>query len=311
VGAGDDLVEAVLPARLMAGFAAIGVPIDSVGRSGGTELSPSGLRSLGLVEALGATDEGDLDVSIRDDGRDPITGIVGSEDVIATSTTIREAVAAMLARGKRPFLIGGCCTELVGALAGARNVLGRVGLAYLDGHLDLYDGETSPTGEAADMPVSVVLGFGPSGWGAAVGGASARADDVAILGYRDLTESQTYGMRHPDSIPGLTHLSNETIRAEGSRATGERIAAALAASAGSFWLHLDVDVLDQGVFPATDYLMPDGLTWDELGDLIGPLASQPSLVGASLGCYNPEKDPGERCGRRLVDLWRDAARSEA
>jgi arginase len=291
---------------MVAGFTALGVSIDSVGRSGGTELAPKALRSLGLVEALGGTDAGDLDVSIRGDDRDPVTGIVASDDVLATSETIRAAVVGLLADGAKPFLMGGCCSELVGALAGARDVLGRVGLAYLDGHLDLYDGETSPTGEAADMPVSVVLGFGPAVWGAAVGGASVRPDDAAILGYRDLEESKTYGMRQPDGIAGLTHRSNEAVRARGARATGEEIAAALTESAGSFWLHLDVDVLDEVVFPATDYLMPDGLTWDELAALIWPLASHPALAGASLGCYNPEKDPGERCGKRLVDLWRDA-----
>jgi arginase len=293
------------------GFIALGVPIDSVGRSGGTELAPKALRSLGLVEALGGSDAGDLDVSIRGDDRDPQTGIIASGDVLAASQAIRGSVVGLMSGGAKPFLIGGCCTELVGALAGARDVLGRVGLAYLDGHLDLYDGETSPTGEAADMPVSVALGSGPASWSAAVGGASARPDDVAILGYRDLAESQTFGMRHPDDIVGLVHRSNETIRADGARSTGQEISGVLAASAGGFWLHLDVDVLDEDVFPATDYLMPDGLTWDELADLIGPLASHPSLAGASLGCYNPEKDPGERCGRRLVDLWRDAARSSA
>ena len=65
--------------------------------------------------------------------------------------------------------MGGCCSLLPGALAGARRVDGRVGLVYLDGHLDLYDGVTSPTGEAADMPISVVLGRGPQAWVDAAG----------------------------------------------------------------------------------------------------------------------------------------------
>src|SRR5262249_15140503 len=203
--------------------------------------------------------------------------------------------------GENPFLIGGCCTELVGALAGARDAVGRIGLAYLDGHLDLYDGETSPTGEAADMPVSVALGFGPSAWRDAVGGASVRPEGVAILGYRDLEGSLADGMRNPHDIRGLTHRSNETIRTTGLRSTGSEVTEMLAA-VGPFWLHLDVDVLDEGVFPATDYLMPDGLTWDELADLIGPLASHPSLAGASVGCYNPEKDHDGRCGTQLLPL---------
>ena len=41
---------------------------------------------------------------------------------------------------------------------------GAAGLAYLDGHLDLYDGRTSTTGEPADMPVSVITGRGPAAW---------------------------------------------------------------------------------------------------------------------------------------------------
>jgi arginase len=290
----------------MAVFTALGVPIDSVGRSGGTELAPKVLRDLGLVEALGAADAGDLNVTIRGDERDPATGIVASDDVLATSVVIREAVAGLLADGARPFLLGGCCSELVGALAGARDILGRIGLAYLDGHLDLYDGETSPTGEAADMPVSVALGLGPEAWSDAVGGPSVLGDDVALLGYRDLEESLTGGMRHPDAVAGLVHRSNEEVRSDGPATIGERVAAVLATRSPRFWLHLDVDVLDEAAFPATDYLMPDGLTWDELAALIGPLASHPSLAGASLGCYNPEKDPGERCGRRLVELWRTA-----
>ena len=68
-----------------------------------------------------------------------------------------------------PFLVGGCCTLVPGALAGARDGLGQVGLAYVDGHLDTYDGQTSPTGEAADMPVSVIAGNGPEDWSAEVG----------------------------------------------------------------------------------------------------------------------------------------------
>src|SRR5215469_4607288 len=93
----------------------IGVPVDSVGRSGGTELAPSTLRELGLPAALGARDEGDLPIRIRGEERDPATGIVASADVLACTAAIRAAVAASLSEERRPFLIGGCCAELPGA----------------------------------------------------------------------------------------------------------------------------------------------------------------------------------------------------
>lgn len=279
----------------------IGVPLDSVGRGGGTETAPATLRELGLPAALGARDAGDLAVRIRGEERDPVTGLLGSEDVLASTATIRAAVAAALSAGERPFLIGGCCTELPGALAGARDALGTAaGLAYVDGHLDLYDGVTSTTGEAADMPISVALGIGPTAWVTAAGGAAAIPERTALVGFRDRAETLVDGMRQPEDLvrPPLL-FGAEELHGRGAAAVGAELAARLAA-AGPFWLHLDVDVLDEAVFPATDYLQPDGLDWDELEALLAPLSASAALLGASLACYNPEKDPGLACGRRLV-----------
>lgn len=286
-------------------FSLIGVPIDSVGRSGGTEHAPAALRALGLPDAIGASDTGDLDVRIRGEERDTATGIVGSPDVMSTTLGIRRAVDASIRSGERPFLAGGCCAELPGALAGARDALGRVGLAYLDGHLDLYDGVTSPTGEAADMPVAAALGLGPRAWVQAAGGASLSAGDTVIVGYRDLEQSMADGMVDPDSLEGLRHVDVESVRSRGPGVVGTETERELAGSVGRFWLHLDVDVLDEAVFPATDYLFPGGLEWSELLDVMRPLGASPALIGVSIGCYNPEKDPDGTCGRALVDACRD------
>ena len=287
-------------------FTLIGVPIDSVGRFGGTEHGPAAMRELGLAEAIGGEDRGDLPVQIRGEERDPETGIIASPDVLASTATIREAITESIAGGARPFLAGGCCAELPGALAGARDALGEVGLVHVDGHLDLYDGVSSPTGEAADMPISVVLGRGPRGWVEAAGGASTGPERTAIVGYRDKEESIRYGMTQPEEIgTGLTHCSVDLVRAEGPAEVGKRTAAEIS-EAAPFWLHFDVDVLDQDVFPATDYLMPGGMSWAELGALLEPLLRSSALIGASLACYNPDKDPGHGHGRALVDALGDA-----
>ena len=71
---------------------------------------------------------------------------------------------------------------------------------------------------------------------------------------------------------------------------------------GRFWIHLDVDVLDERVMPATDYLMPRGLEWEELAELLAPLGASPAAIGLSVGCLNPEKDPGGLLTERTCDL---------
>jgi arginase len=283
-------------------FTYLGVPIDSVGRSGGTEHAPVSFRAYSRGDDPWlAADAGDLDVRIRGDVRDPASGVIAIEDVLMMTRAVGDAVEALRRDGRVPFVMGGCCSLVPGALAGARRADPGVGLVYLDGHLDLYDGETSPTGEAADMPIAVVLGRGPSAWVDAAGSV-ADPDRVWLLGPRDLEEALGYGHPHPGEIAGLSYTDADAIRATGAAAVGQ----ATADAAGPCWVHLDVDVLDETAFPATDYLMPGGLQLAELGDLLRPLLSAPSLAGVSVGCYNPEKDPDGSNGDALADLFRGA-----
>lgn len=280
----------------------IGVPIDSVNPGGGNSRAPQALRELGLPAALGAEDAGDLPVAVLGAERDPATGILASEDVLASTATIRAAVAEQIEAGRRPFLAGGCCAELPGALAGARDALGEVGLAHLDGHADLYDGVTSTSGEGADMPISVVLGLGPAAWVEAAGGAAAAPERVALVGYRDQEESLRDGMRQPETLePPPLLASGAELRARGHAEAAAAIAAMLG-ERGSFWLHFDVDVLDPACFPATDYLQGGGMDWDELQATLHPFLRSKRLAGASVACYNPDKDPHRDCGVALVEV---------
>jgi arginase len=286
-------------------FTFLGVPIDSVGRSGGTEHTPAAFRALTHAgDPWAAADAGDLDVRIRGDVRDPASGVIAIDDVVTMTRAVADGVARVTADGHPPFVMGGCCSLLPGALAGAQRSLGDVGLVYLDGHLDLYDGETSPTGEAADMPISVVLGRGPKEW-VDVAGATTDADRVWLVGPRDLEEALTYGHPNPGDIPGLSFIDANTIRAEGASSIGASVTDA-ASAGGGYWVHVDVDVLDRTAFPATDYLMDGGLEMTHLIEVLRPLLASDALAGVSIGCYNPDKDPGQAHGTALADALRVA-----
>jgi arginase len=85
-------------------------------------------------------------------------------------------------------------------------------------------------------------------------------------------------------------------------AAGRAAVAHFRAAGIGYWLHLDVDVLGEDVFPATDYLMPGGLGLADLGVVLAPFGADEALRGVSVGCYNPSKDPDGRCGDALVDV---------
>jgi arginase len=286
-------------------FTLIGVPIDSAGTAGGTELAPAALRSLGLGEAVARSDRGDLDVRIRATRRDPATGVVGIADVCETTRALRQAVADTLAHGDIPFLVGGCCAMVPGALAGVRDARGAASLVHLDGHLDLYDQVSSPLGEAADMPVTVGIGLGPQTWVDAAGGASVDPSRVWIIGYRDREQSQLDGMLMPEDVePPINCLSTPEVCQIGPSAAGQLAASALSDPPGTMWVHLDLDIVDPDLFFANDAPVPAGLDWGQLTELLGPLCSSSALAGFSLGCYNPEKDRDADNGRHIVEMFR-------
>ena len=281
-----------------------GVPVDSAGVPAasappyGCELAPDALRDAGLAVALGATDGGDMAARIVGQDRDPDSGVVGWASVAAVTRTVRNQVSGLLADEKVPVLIGGCCTLLPGALAAARDILGPVGLAYVDGHLDLYDGITSTTGEAADMPIAVVAGLGPAQWVEQVSAPLVPFGRLVLLGASDREESAALGAALPEQLGIDPEVAPADLRSAGPGQTGY---AAVARLGDRYWVHLDVDVLDKREFAAADYPNENGLTRDELAALLPPLVRSPGMIGFSLACYNPAKDAGGG-GRLLTQL---------
>src|SRR5262249_15273993 len=94
-------------------------------------------------------------------------------------------------------------------------------------------------------------------------------------------------------------LAPAALRAIGPAAAGQ---GALDRVGERYWLHLNVDVLDQREFPATDYPNSSGLSLDELEGLLRPLVHAPGLTRFSIGCYNPQLDPDGSCAHDLVTL---------
>jgi arginase len=282
----------------------LSVPIDSVGQPGGTELAPEALLAAGLEDAVRLGRRDATLTLLRDPERDPDSGVVAFEQVLDLSREIRAKTAALAASGEPLLVLGGCCTLVPAVLGGLADTGRTPRVAYVDGHLDLYDGVSSATGEAADMPLAVALGRGPDGWLEAAGDYRLDPQDLAILGYRDLDEARELGSLLPAELPGGTFVDTPGVRSAGPATVSAGVAARLAAagSGDGYWVHVDLDILDESIFPATDAFADGGLDWDELEALLGPLLANDSCLGLNLVCFNPEKDPDGESGRRIVEL---------
>jgi len=279
-----------------------GVPSAAGARVAGPERAPFVLREAGLLDGLRATGARVVNLSdlslfpFRDDPGHPTAR---NAEVVACAV---RATADEMTRALREgftIVLGGDCTVVVGALAGARAALGRpVGVVYIDADADLNTPETTPSGFLCGMALSLALGHGPEELIAPLGKAPVlEPDHVALLGFRVLD----LGERDAIGDLGLA------LPAIAARRVGMRVAAALALDAvanedGPVLVHLDVDAIDYAEMPVKDPVDGAGLTIAELSDLLTALVASPRVVGLHIAEFNPARDPEGVHARKVVDL---------
>jgi arginase family enzyme len=280
----------------------IGAPLNSSARPGGEELAPAAIRRAGLVDRLGAEDDGDIAARVWPAERDAASGVLGLPGLRAAGDELRDRVDAVLAAGRRPLVVGGDCSLLLGVGFALRRRLDRPGLWFVDGHTDTYDGAASPTGEAADMELGALTGHGPDELTAsAPDGPVIAPDRVVVLGHRHPEDAEdTTELDLVDR--GVIRIDVRTLRARGAGPAGREAEARLGEVTDGVWLHIDLDVLDREELPAVSYPQAGGLSWDELRELIAPLARSRHLIGASVADLNPDLDPDGRYAARVVEL---------
>jgi arginase len=293
----DRAVSLTPPEELeaMARLTVVDAPIDSSGAGRGEERAPAALRAAGLVERLRARDAGEADARIRDTRRDPDTGVVGAAEVRRASMGIASRVREVLEARERPLVLGGDCTLLLGVFQALPQ---GCGLWFVDGHADFFDGESSPTGEAADMDLAILTGHGPPGL-LERGGPLVEPGAVVLLGHRPAELHPDVARENARLDPAIRALTALEAREQGAARVGSDAAARLAERPA--WLHLDLDVLDEGELPAVSYPQPLGLGWDELVALARPLVAAPNLTGVSVADFNPDRDADGSQAARVVE----------
>ncbi|WP_406401039.1 arginase family protein [Streptomyces sp. NBC_00879] len=267
-------------------------------RPTGVEELPRALLGAGLVEGLGAVRGGRVEAPAYEAGRDPESGVLNSGGIARYSSALADTVGGVLDRGLFPVVLGGDCSILLGNLLALRR-RGRYGLLFLDGHTDFYQPSAEPAGEVASMELALATGRGPGVLADLEGlGPLVRDEDVVALGFRDAGESAEAGMQALP--PQLGAVDLDGVRAVGAAAAARGAVGRL----GEYWVHLDVDVLDDAVMPAVDYRLPGGLSWAELESVLRTALGDERAVGFDVTIFNPRLDPDGSIAVRLVECLR-------
>ena len=290
-------------------FAVIDVPSALGLCPSGVQDLPVALRRAGLALKLGAVDAGRLDVPVYSPERDAITRLLNGPALHDLSRELASLIAASVGRGEFPVVLAGDCSVLLGATLALRRLgaehrtpdVPRYGLLFLDGHVDFYQPEASPTGEVADMDLALATGRGPALLADIDGLRPYVADaDVVAFGARDSDERREAGSQDVRST-AVRVMELTEVRALGvEQAASAAMTHLERRGVAGCWVHLDADVLDDAVMPAVDYRQPGGLAPAELTAVLRRAMASGLPVGLSVAIYNPALDHDGAAGRALA-----------
>jgi arginase len=271
-------------------------------RPDGVQFAPDALRAAGLHDRLGLPGFARIGVPPYSATRDPQTGVLNPGGIAAVARDLAAAVSDALDAGRFPLVLGGDCSIVLGPVLALRR-RGRHGLAFLDGHADFQAPADEPRGEVASLDLAVVTGRGPDALTNLDGRKPlVRDEDVALVGYRAFGDNDHFDEEHIRST-AITVADFREVRERGAaRAAATALAVVAAPDLDGFWVHLDVDVLDDTLMPAVDYRYPGGITWAEAAELLGGLLASEKARGLDVTIFNPRLDPDGGIAARLSDL---------
>lgn len=258
----------------------------------GVEKLPEALKAAGIIEKLHASYYGTIPSLPYNTNRDTETLLLNAEEIKHFSISLADVIEDILSKKSFPLVLGGDCSIVIGTMLALRR-LGRYGLLFLDGHADFYQPSASLTGEVADMDLAVVTGRGPDILTNIEDRKPLVKDtDVVAFGYRDAVEAKRYGSQDIKKTK-IFSFDLQTIQKLGiEKSIAQAVTKLTDNDINGFWIHLDVDVLDDKIMPAVDYRLPGGLTSEELERVLEKSLSSKRCVGLSISIFNPSLDDG-------------------
>jgi arginase len=211
---------------------------------------------------------------------------------------LASSVAQAMRQARLPCVIGGDHSCAGGTWSGvARALQGKLGLVWVDAHMDSHTPATSHTGRLHGMPLAWLLGQSDDAlYGLAAGVVD--PSQVALIGVRSYEPEEKERL---DRL-GVRVFHIEEVRSRGLSAVFAEALAIASRGTSAFGISIDLDAVTPEEAPGVGTPVPDGLPARELAEVLRSVAMRCDLAAMELVEYLPRLDPDGRSARVAVDL---------
>lgn len=277
----------------------IGVASGSGAQDHGCQDGPDKLRSLGIFRLLQRAD----DRLCWDQTINPQGLATGPLDTIAQiSEVLARAVRGVLADGNFPLVIGGDHSCAIGTWSGAQAHIattGRLGLLWIDAHMDSHTFRTSPSRAIHGMPLACLLGFGHFRLTHVMSDRpKILPQDLCLIGVRSFESGEAALLRR---LGVRVYFMND-VKTRGLQNVFREAVAHVSRETVGYGISLDMDVLDPLEEPGVGSPVPDGIHEAELSSALRSIHADTRLVALEIVEYNPHRDRKATTAEAVGDL---------
>lgn len=229
---------------------------------------------------------------------DNVSGVRNADNIVRYAKEQVLILEKVFSKNEFPIVIGGDCSILIGNALALKKA-GNFGLFFLDGHTDFMWPSLSQTGGAAGMDLAIVTGYGHDKlvnidmlkpyfkenhtWCAgnrAYEEWYVKAIKESKINYTDLITLRQYGIKN--CVADFLNMV-KTQKLDG------------------FWVHVDVDVLNDNIMLSVDSRQPDGLHYEEFNLVLQLLLTNEKAIGLEITILDPDLDPGGQYTKNFVN----------
>lgn len=280
----------------------VGVPFNGDGTAPDVENPAQSFRDEGLISLLEdkghhVVDIGDVSILSFKNEKDPITKVLNFDVWRDVSLRLSKTLVDVFDKDNFPIVLGGDCSILMGIFDAFKVINFPLNLFFLDGHADFHDIVTSTSGEPADMELAALTGYLSNEIVNMTGrGPLLNVKNVVVYGINEYELIET---------SSIEVIDRKSISENGIKPTFRRSLASFQNPNLPIWLHFDVDVLDKTIMPAIHYPVEDGLSYDEVLEILTLIMKTSKLIGISIACYHPKLDNDEKGIKALLSLFNE------